>query len=59
MVLEALNDILYKFREARTRRRQPWPMAATRVLEVSTQVYPCVHPRILTGYRFRGYQCVW
>ena len=26
MVLEALNDILYKFREARTRHWQPWPI---------------------------------
>ena len=56
MVLEALNDILYKFREARTRHGQPWPMAA---ISVSTQSYFMRIPRILTGYPFRGYQLVW
>ena len=56
IVLEALKDILFDFHEARTGRQAWRPMAA---IKGSTQLYLCVHPRILTGYCFRGYQLVW
>ena len=56
IVLEAFKDILCDFREARTSHGPSRPMAAIkRAHTLSLRVYP----RILTGYHFRGNQCVW
>ena len=57
IVLEALKDILCEFREARTR-RQPWRPIQEFLCTTSKQ-WLRVHPRILTGYHFRGDQCGW
>ena len=57
IVLEALKDILFDFREARTGSQAWRPMAAISYGFFSVGEKPLrVYPRILTGYHFRGYQ---
>ena len=53
IVLEAFKDILCDSSEARTTQTFHQPTAAiSRTSSLSLRV----HPRILTGYHFRGYQ---
>ena len=56
IVLEALKDILFDFREARTGSQAWRPMGKIRL---SGKQCLRVYPRILTGYHFRGYQFGW
>ena len=53
IVLEAFKDILCDSREARTRR---WPWRLIQAIKRTAAFSLRVHPRILTGYHFRGYQ---
>ena len=56
IVLEALKDILFDFREARTGRQAWRPIEA---ISCASKRWARVYPRILTGYHFRGYQFGW